>query len=317
VVMALRTRPQHFPVHCTINTQQIMRTSMMVARYTGIEVQANKAIVGRNAFAHESGIHQHGVLKHANTYEIITPESVGASSDLVLGKHSGKAAYKARLIEMGYDDVAQDEAALKRLVDGAKAVADQKKSVSDQDLEMLLGEALYVGHEDTWELLSLNVQTDTKNNGNNVTATATVKLKDVNNGEECMEAAIGVGPVDATFKAISRMVKRPATLTHYNISKVHGGTETPGNDALASVVLHIQERGGDEAPAMPDDFPGHQGAVYRPNDLSDHMPRKSKPGATLTYNGNGTSTDVIVASAKAYLDALNRMIDAQDKRQRA
>ena len=96
-----------------------------------------------------------------------------------------------------------------------------------------------------------------------------------------------------------------------------GGTETPGNDALASVVLHIQERGGDEAPAMPDDFPGHQGAVYRPNDLSDHMPRKSKPGATLTYNGNGTSTDVIVASAKAYLDALNRMIDAQDKRQRA
>jgi 2-isopropylmalate synthase len=314
VVMALRTRPQHFPVHCDVNTTQIMRTSKMVARYTGIDVHANKAIVGKNAFAHESGIHQHGVLKHANTYEIITPESVGATGDLVLGKHSGKAAYKARLIELGYDDVANNAELLQKLVDGAKAVADQKKTVSDQDLEELLGTTLYVGFESAWELLSLNVQTDSKDFGNKVTATATVKLQDLVNGDEVMEAAIGVGPVDATFKAIARMVKRPATLTHYNITKIHGGTATPGNDALASVVLHIQERGGDGAPALPDDFPGHHGAVYREASLSDHMPLKSKPGSLPTYNGNGTSTDVIVASAKAYLDALNRMIDAQDKR---
>jgi len=111
VVMALRTRPQHFPVYCDIDTRQIMRTSKMVASYTGISVQPNKAIVGANAFAHESGIHQHGVLKHANTYEIMTPASVGADEEggrgsLVLGKHSGKAAYKQRLIELGYSDVA-------------------------------------------------------------------------------------------------------------------------------------------------------------------------------------------------------------------
>jgi len=313
VVMALRTRPQHFPVHCTVNTQQIMRTSKMVARYTGIAVQANKAIVGKNAFAHESGIHQHGVLKHANTYEIITPESVGATGDLVLGKHSGKAAYKARLIEMGYEDVANDEAALRRLVDGAKAVADKKKTLSDEDLETLLGETLYVGHEDTWELVSLNVQTDSKDSGNLVTATATVKLKDVTSGDESMEAAIGVGPVDATFKAISRMVKRPASLTHYNITKIHGGTVGTGNDSLASVVLRIQ--GEEEAPVLPHDFPGHQGATFRESQLSDDFV-KSKVGSTPTYNGNGTSTDVIVASARAYLDAMNRMIDSQDKKQR-
>ena len=130
VVMALRTRPQHFAVHCDIDTRQIMRTSKMVAKYTGIAVQPNKAIVGANAFAHESGIHQHGMLKNASTYEIMTPESVGADSSgmLVLGKHSGKAAYKARLVELGYDDVANDEQLLNKVVEGAKAVADQKKA---------------------------------------------------------------------------------------------------------------------------------------------------------------------------------------------
>merc|ERR1719506_3489029 len=113
--MALRTRPQHFEVFCDIETRQIMRTSKMVASYTGIAVQPNKAIVGANAFAHESGIHQHGILKHSATYEIMTPESVGIEGgedgrgSLVLGKHSGKAAYKARLIELGYDDVAEDK----------------------------------------------------------------------------------------------------------------------------------------------------------------------------------------------------------------
>ena len=114
-----------------------------------------------------------------------------------------------------------------------------------------------------------------------VTATATVKLKDAKSGEDWMEAAIGVGPVDATFKAIARMVKRPVLLTHYNITKIHGGSaeQAAGNDALASVVLHVQERGGESAPALPDDFPGHHGAVYR-SDGDDHMPKKSKPGKT-------------------------------------
>tara|TARA_B110001452_G_scaffold266668_1_gene274158 strand:+ start:287 stop:2071 length:1785 start_codon:yes stop_codon:yes gene_type:complete len=322
VVMALKTRPQHYPVHCTINTQQIMRTSRMVSKYTGIAVQANKAIVGKNAFAHESGIHQHGMLKNASTYEIMTPESVGADSSgmLVLGKHSGKAAYKSRLIELGYADVAADEEQLRRLVDGAKAVADQKKTVSDEDLEALLGETLYSKHEDTWLLESLNVQTDSKDSGSKVTATATVKLRDASSGDEAMEAAIGVGPVDATFKAIGRISKRPVTLTSYTITKIHGGSDEKlsGNDALASVTLHIQERGGEDVPDVPDDFPGHHGAVFRDASTGsdDHLPKKSKPGARA-YSGNGTSTDIIVASAKAYLDALNRMIDAKRPAQKA
>ena len=120
-------------MHCRsdINTTQILRTSRMVSKYTGIAVQANKAIVGANAFAHESGIHQHGVLKHANTYEIMTPESVGIVEEekrtLVLGKHSGKAAYRQRLIELGYADIAADAEQLNKIVEGAKAVADKKK----------------------------------------------------------------------------------------------------------------------------------------------------------------------------------------------
>jgi len=314
VVMALKTRPQHYPVYTTVEATQIMRTSRMVAKYTGIAVQANKAIVGKNAFAHESGIHQHGVLKHANTYEIMTPESVGqdAHGTIVLGKHSGKAAYKSRLIELGYADVAADEAALVKLVEGAKAVADQKKTISDEDLEALLGETLYHAHEDTWVLQSLNVQTDSKDSGNKVTATATVKLLDVLKGEESMEAAIGVGPVDATFKAITRISGAAVVLNHYNISKIHGGdSNAPGNDALASVVLHITERATEPAGPGAAEAVDDMGVAL--SSINDHMPTKRKPGGKTVYSGNGTSTDIVVASAKAYLDALNRMVDAQKK----
>lgn len=307
VVMALRTRPAHFPVYCDIDTRQIMRTSKMVATYTGIAVQANKAIVGANAFAHESGIHQHGMLKHAATYEIMTPESVGADQtdgrgSLVLGKHSGKAAYRQRLIELGYEDVAHDEEQLARVVERAKAVADQKKVLSDADLETLVGDKLYHNFEDTWELEHLSVQSSSQEGGVKVTSTATISLRNSQTNESVMEAAIGIGPVDATFKAILRVIKRPIQLTQYSVTGIEGGTDAPGNDALASIVLHIREPTSEQE-QLPHDFPGHQGATFREGSGFGTQMK------AVTYTGNGTSTDIIVASARAYLTAINRLLD--------
>jgi len=314
VVMALRTRPAHFPVHCNIETKQIMRTSRMVATFTGIEVQPNKAIVGANAFAHESGIHQHGMLKNASTYEIITPESVGADSSgmLVLGKHSGKAAYKARLIELGYEDFANDAAKLDKLVEDAKAVADQKKVLSDDDLQALLGEAMMDGSSAAdWKLESIAVQSNSSQPTNKLHATSTVTLTSPA-GEDAMEVALGVGPVDATYKAIMRILNERVTLTQYRITKIHGGTNerSGGNDALASVVVNIQrERGDDEAQA-PDASLSTEGqlAARMSHDLA-----QSRQGRDATYTGTGTSTDIITASAKAYIQAINRMLHAEQK----
>lgn len=136
--MAVRTRPNHYPYRLDIDTTQIVRASKMVALYTGIPVQPNKAIVGANAFAHEAGIHQHGVLKHAATYEIMTPSSVGADSELVLGKHSGKAAFKQRLQHLGYKEIAEDDVQLSALVHEFKTIADLKKTVTDADIEAIL-----------------------------------------------------------------------------------------------------------------------------------------------------------------------------------
>jgi len=311
VVMALRTRPHLFPVYCDIETKQIMRTSKMVATYTGIAVQANKAIVGANAFAHESGIHQHGMLKHAATYEIITPESVGADSSnmLVLGKHSGKAAFRARLIELGYNDVAEDEAKLSQFVEEAKAIADAKKVVSDADLESLLGVVMdQAVQEKAWELRSCSVQSNSENHGHKVSSTATVRLHEVSTGTEHAVAAIGAGPVDATFKAILRIIGRPIELKQYNVTKIHGGSGGPGNDALASINLHIAPRevgdGGLPGYEAPDpSFPGHHGAIYREGangapELVNAETFEGRKPAVATYTGSGSSTDIVVASAQ-------------------
>jgi len=321
VVMALRTRPQHFPVFCDIDTRQIMRTSKMVSAYTGISVQPNKAIVGANAFAHESGIHQHGMLKNASTYEIMTPESVGIESEshnLVLGKHSGKAAYRQRLIELGYGDIAHDPEQLNRIVEGAKTVADQKKTISDADLEALVGDKLYSAVE-TWELQDLVVSSSSKDAGKQLTSTATVTLVNHAAGGEAsapevMKAAIGIGPVDATFKAILQVIDMPIMLTKYQVTKIEGGSgpDSPGNDALASVVAQIQSIAPSDGAAMPADFPGHHGATVREvrgpegNELGIV---KTAGKNAITYTGIGTSTDIIVASARAYVAAINRMID--------
>jgi len=322
VVMALRTRPQHFPVYCDIDTRQIMRTSKMVANYTGIMVQPNKAIVGANAFAHESGIHQHGVLAHANTYEIMTPESVGieGSEDgrgsLVLGKHSGKAAYRQRLIELGYADIAADPEQLGRIVDGAKAVADQKKTLSDADLEALIGDKLNVTTTETWQLCDLVVSSTSKDAGALLTSTATVTLRNATDESEKVEAAIGIGPVDATFKAILKLVGRPVTLTQYQVTGISGGSgpDAPGNDALASVVTQIKSPSSAvDAAELPSDFPGHMGATVRPVGVGNELGVVKGTSAGITYTGIGASTDIIVASARAYISAINRLIDHESR----
>lgn len=322
IVMALRTRPQHFPVHCDIDTRQIMRASKMVAAYTGISVQPNKAIVGANAFAHESGIHQHGVLAHAATYEIMTPESVGIDDSqdgrgsLVLGKHSGKAAYRQRLIELGYADVAADKEQLNKIVEGAKAVADKKKTISDQDLEALVGEKVSSAVE-VWELKDLIVSSSSKDSGKFLTSTATVTLQDHEANEEKITSAIGIGPVDATFKAILKLVDRPVRLTNYVVTKIEGGSgpEHAGNDALASVVTHIKSIGGeDAAEALPSDFPGHQGTTVREGATGNELGVVKAASSGITYTGIGTSTDIIVASARSYIAAINRMASHEQQK---
>jgi len=328
VAMALRTRPQHFPVYCDIDTRQIMRTSRMVASYTGIAIQANKAIVGANAFAHESGIHQHGVLAHAATYEIMTPESVGITGEgeeggrgsLVLGKHSGKAAYRQRLTELGYADVAEDPAQLQKIVDGAKAVADKKKTITDQDLQALLSEGLYQQFDDTWVLDDLTVSSSSRGAGDQIQSTATVTIRSTTHDPltgapvkaSVIEAATGVGPIDATFKAILKVAKKDVSLSLYNVTKIEGGSgpDNPGNDALASVTAHITPRTSAPATALPVDFPGHQGVTVRSaGDIALGVGKKE-----MVYTGNGTSTDIIVASARAYVNALNRMAHSEKQR---
>jgi 2-isopropylmalate synthase len=298
----------------------------MVALYTGIMVQPNKAIVGANAFAHESGIHQHGVLAHANTYEIMTPESVGLTGEeggrgtLVLGKHSGKAAYRQRLIELGYADIAADSEQLSKIVEGAKALADKKKTLSDYDLEALIGDKLYSSVE-TWELRDLVVSASSKEAGKITTSTATVTMRNNVDESEVMEAAIGIGPVDATFKAILKLIDRPLTLTQYQVTKIEGGSgpDAPGNDALASVVTQIKAAKAQEQASveLPADFPGHHGATVRPvvspegNELG--VVKTASTGG-IAYTGIGHSTDIIVASARAYISAINRMVEHEAKR---
>lgn len=259
VVMALATRPQFYNLRTNINTREIVKTSRMVSNYTGMHVQPNKAIVGANAFAHEAGIHQDGVLKNASTYEIMTPESVGLSqSQLVLGKHSGRHALKTRLQELGYN-IEGD--ALNQVFGRFKELADSKKTVTDADLEALIADEFH-GPEEIFSLVDIQVTCGTMG-----MPTATVKMTN-GSGETLIHAAVGTGPVDASFRAIDGIVKAPNTLIEYSVHSV-----TEGIDALGEVTVRISPR---------DD--------------------------NRSFGGYGADDDIIVASVKAYLAALNRMI---------
>lgn len=255
VVMALRTRRDIFDADTKIRTEEIMRSSRLVTKITGISVQPNKAIVGANAFAHESGIHQDGLLKEKSTYEIIRPESIGLrAAKLVLGKHSGRHAFKTRLKELGY--VLKDEE-LNVAFERFKKLADQKKDIFDEDLEALVSEGVRAIPEH-YSLVDLHIVS-----GIHQKPTAAVKLKI---GEDVLDKiAYGDGPVDATYKAIESLTGTKSKLLKFEVKGITGGT-----DALGEVFVSLEE----------DD---------------------------RTVRGHGADTDIIVAAAKAYLNALNKL----------
>jgi 2-isopropylmalate synthase len=230
VVMALHTRSARYGVTTQIDTTQLTRVSRLVSSVTGIAVQPNKAVVGANAFAHESGIHQDGLLKHHATYEIMRPETVGASTtSLVLGKHSGRAALGARLAQLGH---VLDGAALDRVFARFKAIADRRKSVADADLEVLVREDLPETGE-AFLLDALHVGCGTLG-----MPTATVRLRS-KGGDVRVQAAVGTGPVDAAYKAIDAIVEARASLLEYSVRSV-----TEGIDALGHVTVRVRDHRG-------------------------------------------------------------------------
>jgi len=263
LVMALKTRSDLFHIATNIDTTQIFKTSRLVSELTGFIVPQNKAIVGANAFRHQSGIHQDGVIKKANTYEIMDPRAVGVpASALVLGKLSGRHAFKERLLELGFS---LDEAALNHAFKAFKELADKKKDVTDRDIQSLIGEELRTAVE-TYHLEHVGVSC-----GNHSIPTATVRLTGPNK-EVLEDAALGTGPVDAVYKAINRIVRVPNTLTEFSVSSI-----TQGIDALGEVLIRIESGG-------------------------------------VTYTGRGSDTDIIVSSAKAYMNALNRLLGSRQYR---
>jgi 2-isopropylmalate synthase len=259
VVMALHTRSPFYNLRTNINTREIVKTSRMVSNYTGMHVQPNKAIVGANAFAHEAGIHQDGMLKHSSTFEIMTAESVGWSqSRLVLGKHSGRHALKVRLQELGYD---LEQEALNQVFARFKDLADAKKNVTDADLEALMADELHRPQE-FFKLDDIQITCGTMG-----MPTATAKMSNME-GDTFIHAAVGTGPVDASYRAIDAIVKCPNMLIEYSVHAV-----TEGIDALGEVTVRI-----------------------------------GTPDGSRSFGGYGADNDIIVASVKAYLVALNRMI---------
>lgn len=256
VVMAVRTRPDIFDLVTNIKTQKLYKTSRLVSKLTGISVQPNKAIVGRNAFSHEAGIHQDGLLKKRTTYEIMKPEDVGfGETKLVLGKHSGRHAFKVRLKRLGYVlSTSDSEKAFKRF----KKLADKKKEIFDEDLATIVEDEIGASVPKTYTLVSFQALS-----GNEVTPHATVRLKkyeDIKTG-----ASKGDGPVDACYKAVDKITGIKGKLTDYQL-----GAVTRGKDALGEVSIRFVS-------------------------------------GSKEVSGRGASTDIIEASLKAYIDAINKV----------
>lgn len=255
VVMAIETRKDILGLHTNIRTKHIYPTSRLLAEITGVEVQPNKAIVGANAFAHESGIHQAGLIREKSTYEIMTPETVGVSdTNIVLGKHSGRNAIRERLKKMGFD-LAREE--VDTVFNRFKELADIKKEMFDEDIEAIIAEDVF-RKPDKYKLLYLNVVS-----GNAAIPTATVQMEI--DGEVTREAYFGVGPVDATFATIRKITGTNHQLVKYQVHAVTEGTDAQG---VVTVQLRYKKR---------------------------------------IVSGRGSDPDVLVASAKAYINALNRI----------
>jgi 2-isopropylmalate synthase len=273
IVMALYTRPQFYGVRTTINTTEIYPASRMVATYTGLAVQANKAIVGANAFAHESGIHQDGVLKYRLTYEIMEAKTVGLpQSTLVMGKHSGRHAFADKLEQMGYH---LDKEQLNRAFARFKDLTDKRKYVSDPDIEALVADEVFQP-EEVYHLEHLQVSC-----GDHAIATATVTLRGPD-GQLVTDAAHGTGPVDAVYKAINRIVGAPNRLTEFVVKAV-----TEGIDAQGEVSIRIEAEASE----------------------GNGMPVNPQTGLkTYAFSGHGAATDIVVASGRAYMSALNKLL---------
>jgi len=263
IVMAIQTRQDFFSLTTNIDTTQIYKTSRLVSDQTGFLVQANKAIVGSNAFRHESGVHQDGIIKMPITYEIIDPKAVGIPShSLVLGKLSGRHAFRERLAELGYS---LDEADFNRAFSVFIELADKKKEITDRDIESLVAEeqrtVTEVYHVDRVQVTC----------GDRGIPTAAIRLIGPD-GQLLADAALGTGPVDAVYKAINRIVGVPNSLTEFTVKSI-----TEGIDAIGEVLIRIESEG-------------------------------------ISYTGRGADTDIIVASAKAYMNALNRLLAARKKK---
>ncbi|MGA3173999.1 MAG: 2-isopropylmalate synthase [Syntrophorhabdales bacterium] len=255
VVMILRTRKDLFSFDTGIVSEKIYPTSRLITSVTGAPVQPNKAVVGANAFAHESGIHQDGLLKAKLTYEIMTPQSVGIpKSSLILGKHSGRHAFRDRIGDLGYS---LDEKELNLAFKRFKVLADMKKDVYDEDIEMIIMDEI-VRVPEKYRLAYLSVVC-----GNMAIPTATVRIEI--DGQAHQEAGFGDGPVDATLKAIKKIIKTNSKLLKFYVNAITGGT-----DAQGEVFVKLEEKGS-------------------------------------TVIGKGVDTDVIVASGKAYVNALNKL----------
>ncbi|MBW2661497.1 MAG: 2-isopropylmalate synthase [Deltaproteobacteria bacterium] len=255
IVMALHTRPNYIPLSTNINTEQIYPTSRLVSMITGIIVQPNKAVVGANAFAHEAGIHQDGMLKNPMTYEIMKPDTIGLSaSKLVLGKHSGRHALRSHLKELGYD-LSDEE--LQLIFTKFKELADKKKTITDEDLEVIVTEGI-LRTTDIFCLEYLHVIS-----GTTVFPMASVKL--TINGRSVQDAGYGNGPIDAAFNTIAKLTGTRSELLRFSVSALTGGT-----DAQGEVTVRLNEDG-------------------------------------LISLGRGADPDIITASAKAYINGLNRL----------
>lgn len=256
VVMALLTRHDYYGKECPIVTEEIYRTSRLVSSLTGMPVQYNKAIVGKNAFVHESGIHQDGVLKERTTYEIMNPAKLGIiQNNIVLGKHSGRHAFRQRLEELGFK--LSEEELVKAFI-RFKNLADRKKEITDKDLEAIVEDEIRSVPE-KYVLEYIHVSS-----GNRIVPTATIGLR--MDDELLEEAACGDGPVDAVFKTIDKITQLPVSLREYSLDAVTGG-----KDAMGEVTVKVDYE-------------------------------------SKTYVGRGLSTDVIEASAKAYVNAVNKLI---------
>jgi len=256
IVMAIKTRHDFLEVDCPVDTRRIYPTSRLVASVTGLHIQRNKAVVGENAFAHEAGIHQHGMLAHRETYEIMKPEDIGVPpSRLVLGKHSGRHAFKQRIEALGYSLTPEQ---IDRAFEKFKALADKKKQVFDADIEALIDEEM----EQTAEVWTLKgVQTTA---GSNTVPTATVTV--LKEGRPVTDAATGDGPVDAVYEAIQRITGVSLNLLDYSLRAI-----TSGKDAQGEVTIEVE----------------HDGRRFR---------------------ARGVSTDIVEASARAFLSAVNRAV---------